>query len=142
MNVTFTGRAAHAEASAQSGVTVLDAAVLTLNAIGLLRRQATPDTWILWAKTPSAMRRTAPRPGVATAAASWSSPTWAKLLLFPGVRGQDRGQLLEEAGHCQDLRQINGLCRGDHRPHRGGTGQTRRPVPLENTIRGCGLQVC
>ncbi|MGP3775361.1 amidohydrolase [Streptomyces sp. SDT5-1] len=46
MQVTFTGRAAHAAVSPHTGINALDAAVLTLNAIGLLRQQVTPDTRI------------------------------------------------------------------------------------------------
>jgi amidohydrolase len=46
MDVTFTGRAAHAAVSPHEGVNALDAAVLTLNAIGLLRQQVTPDVRI------------------------------------------------------------------------------------------------
>ncbi|MGX1669412.1 M20 family metallopeptidase [Streptomyces sp. NPDC055400] len=46
MNVTFTGRAAHAAVSPHTGINALDAAVLTYNAIGLLRQQVTPDTRI------------------------------------------------------------------------------------------------
>lgn len=46
MEVTFTGRAAHAAVSPHEGVNALDAAVLTLNAIALLRQQVTPDVRI------------------------------------------------------------------------------------------------
>ncbi|WP_434740588.1 M20 family metallopeptidase [Micromonospora sp. SH-82] len=46
MQVTFTGRAAHAAVSPHEGVNALDAAVLTLNAIALLRQQVTPDVRI------------------------------------------------------------------------------------------------
>jgi amidohydrolase len=46
MEVTFTGRAAHAAVSPHEGVNALDAAVLTLNAVALLRQQVTPDVRI------------------------------------------------------------------------------------------------
>lgn len=39
----FTGRAAHAAVSPEKGINALDAVVLTLNAIGLLRQQLPPD---------------------------------------------------------------------------------------------------
>jgi amidohydrolase len=43
MTVTFTGRSAHAAVSPHDGINALDAAVLTLNAIGLLRQQVPTD---------------------------------------------------------------------------------------------------
>ncbi|WP_405433656.1 M20 family metallopeptidase [Micromonospora sp. NBC_00617] len=46
MEVRFTGKAAHAAVSPHQGVNALDAAVLTLNAIALLRQQVTPDVRI------------------------------------------------------------------------------------------------
>ncbi|QUH02047.1 M20 family metallopeptidase [Saccharopolyspora erythraea] len=42
-DVVFTGRAAHAAVSPEEGVNALDAATLTLSAIGLLRQQLPPD---------------------------------------------------------------------------------------------------
>ncbi|MFF2300307.1 M20 family metallopeptidase [Arthrobacter sp. NPDC058127] len=43
LDFRFTGRAAHAAVSPERGLNALDAAVLTLNAIGLLRQQLPPD---------------------------------------------------------------------------------------------------
>lgn len=43
LDLEFTGRAAHAAVSPERGVNALDAAVLTLNAIGLLRQQLPGD---------------------------------------------------------------------------------------------------
>ncbi|GAA1233188.1 M20 family metallopeptidase [Prauserella halophila] len=46
LDVTFTGRAAHASASPHDGINALDAVNLTHTAIGLLRQQVQPDTRI------------------------------------------------------------------------------------------------
>jgi amidohydrolase len=46
LKITFTGRAAHAAVSPERGINALDAAVLMLTAIGLLRQQLTPDVRI------------------------------------------------------------------------------------------------
>lgn len=46
LDITFTGRAAHAGVSPERGVNALDAAVLTLTAIGLLRQQLPPDAQV------------------------------------------------------------------------------------------------
>ncbi len=46
LTMTFTGRAAHAAVSPHDGINALDAAVLTLNAIGLLRQQMSDDVRI------------------------------------------------------------------------------------------------
>ncbi|MBM7517085.1 M20 family metallopeptidase [Nocardioides nitrophenolicus] len=46
LQITFTGRAAHAAVSPERGVNALDAAVLTLTAIGLLRQQVPSDVRI------------------------------------------------------------------------------------------------
>lgn len=46
LQITFTGRAAHAAVSPEQGVNALDAAVLTLTAIGLLRQQLSSDVRI------------------------------------------------------------------------------------------------
>jgi amidohydrolase len=46
LEITFTGRAAHAAVSPEQGVNALDAAVLTLTAIGLLRQQMPSDVRI------------------------------------------------------------------------------------------------
>ncbi|MFI5624815.1 M20 family metallopeptidase [Nocardioides sp. NPDC051685] len=46
LQFTFTGRAAHAGVSPHLGINALDAAVLTLNAVGLLRQQVTDDVRI------------------------------------------------------------------------------------------------
>lgn len=46
MRIVFTGRAAHAAVSPHEGINALDAAVLTLSAIGLLRQQVTSDVRI------------------------------------------------------------------------------------------------
>lgn len=43
LDFEFSGRAAHAAVSPHEGINALDAAVLTLNAIGLLRQQLPPD---------------------------------------------------------------------------------------------------
>jgi amidohydrolase len=43
LDFRFTGRAAHAAVSPERGLNALDAAVLTLNAIGLLRQQLPPE---------------------------------------------------------------------------------------------------
>jgi amidohydrolase len=46
LDITFKGRAAHAGVSPERGVNALDAAVLTLTAIGLLRQQLPPDAQV------------------------------------------------------------------------------------------------
>ena len=46
LDVEFTGRASHAAGSPEEGVNALDAATLTLTAIGLLRQQLTSDVRI------------------------------------------------------------------------------------------------
>lgn len=46
LDFQFTGRAAHAAVSPERGLNALDAAVLALNAIGLLRQQLPPDVRI------------------------------------------------------------------------------------------------
>jgi len=46
LEIVFTGRAAHAAVSPEQGVNALDAAVLTLTAIGLLRQQLPSDVRI------------------------------------------------------------------------------------------------
>jgi amidohydrolase len=46
LEITFTGRAAHAAVSPEQGINALDAAVLTLTAIGLLRQQLPTDVRI------------------------------------------------------------------------------------------------
>lgn len=46
LDFTFKGRAAHAGLSPERGINALDAAVLTLNAIGLLRQQLPPDAQV------------------------------------------------------------------------------------------------
>lgn len=46
LQITFTGRAAHAAVSPERGINALDAAVLTLTAIGLLRQQVPNDVRI------------------------------------------------------------------------------------------------
>ena len=46
IEIVFTGKAAHAAVSPEQGINALDAAVLTLTAIGLLRQQTTGDTRI------------------------------------------------------------------------------------------------
>jgi len=46
LDITFKGQAAHAGISPERGVNALDAAVLTLTAIGLLRQQLPPDAQV------------------------------------------------------------------------------------------------
>lgn len=46
LDIAFTGRASHAAASPESGINALDAATLSLTAIGLLRQQMTTDVRI------------------------------------------------------------------------------------------------
>ncbi|GAA3657047.1 amidohydrolase [Microbacterium marinilacus] len=81
LDVEFTGRASHAAASPELGVNALDAATLSLTAIGLLRQQLTDDVRVHAIVTDGGQA-----PNII--------PEHAALRVF--VRAGDRGRLLDD----------------------------------------------